>query len=74
MGHEDAGEFQLFMQLTQPAPELFTHLGVERTEGFIQQQNLRFNRERTRQRHALFLATRKLCRIAVSQMRQLHHF
>ena len=42
VGHEHAGEFQFFMQLTQPATQLFTHLRIQRAKRFIKQQNLRF--------------------------------
>ncbi|CAH0206323.1 hypothetical protein SRABI106_01646 [Rahnella aquatilis] len=73
VSHEHAGEFQFFMQLTQPAAQLFTHLCVQRAKRFIQQQNLRFNRQRTGQRHTLFLTAGKLCRITVCQMAKLHH-
>ena len=41
---KDAGEFQLFMQLTQPSAQLFTHLRIKGTKRLIQQQNLWFNR------------------------------
>ena len=61
------------MQLTQPAAQLFTHLRIQRAEGFIQQQNLRLNGQRARQRHALFLPAGQLGRETVRQMRQLHH-
>ena len=61
------------MQLTQPATQLFTHLGVQRAEGFIQQQNLWFNRQRARQRHALLLPAGQLRRKAIRQMRKLYH-
>ena len=74
MGDEHAGEFQLFVQLTQPAAQLFAHLRIQRAERFVQQQNLRFHRRGARQRHALFLAAGQLRRIAVGQMAQLYHF
>ena len=73
VGHEHAGEFQFFMQLTQPATQLFTHLRIQRAKRFIKQQNLRFYSQRARQRHALFLAAGKLCRITIRQMSKLHH-
>ena len=73
VGDEHAGKFQLFMQLTQPAAQLFTHLRIQRAERFIQQQNLRLYRQGARQRHALFLTTGQLRRIAIRQVSQLHH-
>ncbi len=73
MGHEYAGKFQFFMQLTQPATQLFTHLRIQRAKRFIKQQNLRFYSKRTRQRHTLFLPAGKLRRITIRQMRKLDH-
>ncbi|MNE68713.1 hypothetical protein D3C80_1643900 [compost metagenome] len=73
MGHEHAGKFQFFVQLSQPATQLFTHLCIQRAKGLIQQQNLRLNRQRSRQGHTLFLSTRKLRREPIGQMCQLHH-
>ena len=73
VGNKHAGELQLFMQLTQPTTQLFTHLRIERAKRLIEQQDLRLYRQRTRQRHTLLLPTRKLRREAVRQMSQLNH-
>ena len=69
---EDAGDVQLVVQAAQPAPQLLAHLGVERAEGFVEQQHARLDRERTGQRDALALATRKLRRKAVGEPVELN--
>ena len=43
VGHENAGELEFLMQLTQPAAQLFSHLRIQRAKRFVQQQDLRFN-------------------------------
>ena len=55
----------LVVQAAQPAAQLLAHLGVQRAERLVQQQQLGFHRQRPRQRHALPLAAGKLRRIAV---------
>ena len=54
--------------------QLFTYLRIERAKRLVEQQDLRLYRQRTRQRHALFLAAGELCRKTVRQMSQLNHF
>ena len=51
---------QLVVQAAQPAAQLLANLGIERTEGFVEQQHLGLHRERARQGDALALATREL--------------
>ena len=67
VGDEDRGDVQLVVQPAQPAPQLLAHLGVERAERLVQQQHLRLDRQRARQRHALPLAAGELRRIAVGR-------
>ncbi len=47
-----------------------THLGVERRERLVKEQELRLRRERTRQGDALLLAARQLIGIARPKLRQ----
>ena len=47
------------------------HLGVERRQRLVEQQQLRLRRQRAGQRHALLLAAGKLVGIAVAELRQL---
>src|SRR5262245_17524538 len=52
------------MHAAQPATQLLAHLGIERAERLIEQQQRRLDGERTRQRHALTLAAGELRWIA----------
>ena len=63
---------QLVMQLAQPAAQLLAHLRIQRAERLVQQQHLRFHRQRTGQRDALALPAGELRRIAIRQPAQLH--
>ena len=72
VGDEDAGDVQLVVQPAQPAAQLLAHLGVERAERLVEQQHLRLDRERARQRDALALAAGELGRIAVGEPVELH--
>ena len=72
VGDEDAGQAHAVMQAAQPAAQLLAHLGVQRAERLVQQQQLGLDRQRAGQRHALPLAAGKLRRIAVLQIAELH--
>ena len=69
---EHAGEIDLVVQTPQPAAQFLAHLGVERAEGLVQQQDLGFDRQRTGKGDALALAAGELVRIAVRQPVELH--
>ena len=60
MRNENAGDADVVVQLSQPAPKLLTHLRVERAERFVQEQDARLDGESAGQRDALALAARKL--------------
>jgi hypothetical protein len=68
------GHVQVVVQAAQPAAQFLAHLGVERAEGFVEQQHARLHRQRARQGDALALAARQLRRIAVGHPVQLHQF
>ena len=70
--HEDAGEVNLVVQPAQPAAQLLPDLGVERAERLVEQQHLRLDGQRARQRDALPLAARELRRIPVAEVVELH--
>ena len=53
------------MQRAQPAAQFLAHLGVQRAERLVQQQHVRLDGQRARQRHPLPLPARKLRRIAI---------
>ncbi len=65
VGHQHGGDAQLALHRADGAAEFFTDLCIQRAERFVQQENLRFVRERTRHGHALLLAARKLARQAL---------
>ena len=56
VGHEYAGDVDLVMEPPEPAAQLQTHLGVERSERFVQKEHLRFHRQGAREGDALALA------------------
>src|SRR3954453_6324537 len=60
------------MQAAQPLPQLLAHLGVERAERLVEQQDARLDGERARQRDTLALATGELAGIAVGEPIELH--
>ena len=72
VGDEDRGHVDLVMQRAQPLPQFLAHLGVERAERLVEQQNARLDRQRTRQRDALALAAGQLARIAAGKPVELH--
>src|SRR5438874_2980678 len=69
---EDGRHVHFVVQPPQPGAQLAADPGVERPERLVEQQHLRLDRERTRQRHPLALAARELRRIALAEPLQLH--
>ncbi len=72
--HEHRGDVDLLVQLAQPAAQFLAHLGVERAERLVEQEDARLDGERARERHALALPARKLRRIAMAEGPELHQF
>ena len=72
VGDEDAGDVHLVMQAAQPAAQLLAHLGVERTEGLVEQQHLGLNGQSAGQGDALALTTGELVRVTVGDPVELH--
>ena len=65
--HEYRGDIQLVVQMTQPTSQFLPHLGIQRSERFVEQQHLGSNGQRPRQRHPLPLPARKLRWIAMGE-------
>ncbi len=65
---------QFVVQAAQPAAQFLPHLGVERPEGFIEQQHARLDRQRAGERDALALPAGELRRVTVGQPVELHQF
>lgn len=57
VGDEDGGDVDLVVESAQPLAEFFADFGVERAEGFVEEQHVGFDGERSRQCHALALPT-----------------
>ena len=72
VGDEDGGDVDLLVQPAQPLAQLRADLGVEGAEGLVEQQHLRLDRERARQRHALLLAAGELGWVAVGEPVEPH--
>ena len=71
---EDAGDFDLVVQPPQPSAQFLPHLGVERAERLVQQQDFRLDRERARECDALALPAGELRGIAIGEEVELHEF
>ncbi len=72
MGDKHAGQVDLVMQITQPAPQVLAHLGVQRAKWFVKQQYPGFDRQRASQCDTLALPPGQLCRVSIRQPGQLH--
>ena len=72
MGHDHGGHVHLVVEIAQPGPQFLAHLGVEGTEGLIQQQHPRLHRQGPGQGHPLALPTGELGGVAVAEPLQLH--
>src|SRR5262245_55456988 len=72
MRHKDGGVPGPIVDLAQPGTKFATHLGVEGAEGFVEQEQPRFDGESAGKGDALTLAAGKLGRIALLQSRKLH--
>ena len=71
VGHKDAGDVNVIVQAPKPRAQLLTHLGVERAEGFVEQEHFGLHGQGARQSHALPLSSGKLRREAVGERLQL---
>ena len=74
VGDEEGGQRHFVVQPPQPAAQFLAHLGVERAEGFVQQQHPGLHSQRSRQCNALALAAAELVRVAIRKAFQLHQF
>ena len=60
MSDEHTGDVNFVMQLAQPAAQFQPDLGVQRAEGFVEQQNAGLDRQGAGQRNPLPLASGEL--------------
>ena len=69
---DDGRRVRLVVEPAEPVAQLGADARVERAERLVEQQHLRFGRERAGERHALPLAAGELRGIAVAEALQLH--
>ena len=70
--HQHRGDAEFALHGADGAPEFFADLGVERAEGFVEQQHLRLVRQRARHGDALLLAAGELARQALVHAFERH--
>ena len=68
---EDRRHVHLVVQAAQPGAQLLAHARVERAERLVEEEHLRLDGERARERHALPLAAGELRGVAVGRAREL---
>lgn len=74
VGDQHRGHVHLVVQPAQPGAQVLAHLGVQRAERLVEQQHLRVDGQRPRQRHPLPLPTGQLVGVAALKTAQPHHF
>lgn len=72
VGNDHGSDMHLVMEIPQPGTQFLAHLGIEGTEGFIEQQHAGLDREGPGEGDALALAARELGGIAISETLKLH--
>ena len=71
VGHVDRRDPELALDRPDLVAQRDADLGVERRERLVEQQDLRLDRERPRQRDPLLLAARQLVRVAAALLGQV---
>ncbi len=71
MGHEQGGDADLGLDPADLVAQIGPHLGIERRERLVQEQHLRLDRQRPRQRHPLLLSAGQLMRIAAALLAEM---
>lgn len=74
MRHEKRRDGQALLQPPDFSAHFNAWMRIKIGQGLIQQKHIGFDHQGARQRHALLLAARKLRRLAISEIRQRHHF
>src|SRR5208282_1012948 len=74
VGDEDAGYLDLVVEPPEPSAQFLPHLGIERAERLVEQQDFGFDGERARESDALALAAGELRRVAIGKKVELHEF
>ena len=71
VGHVDGRDPELALDRADLVAQRDADLGVERGQGLVEQQHLRLDGERPRERDPLLLAARQLVRVAVAAVGQV---
>ena len=71
MGHVDAGDFEILVQLADLKPHLHPQLGIQVAERLVEQEDLGLAHDAAAHGHPLALAARELPGLAVQQRAQL---
>ncbi len=70
--HDDGRGVRLVVEASQPFPELRPDAGVQCTEGLVEEQHGRVDREGAGEPHALPLSARELRRVTLGEALELH--
>ena len=71
MGDEEAGQMGGVVKAAQPVAQFFAHLGIERPEGFVEEENFGLDSEGASESHALALSAGELAGKASGEIREL---
>ena len=72
VGDEDAGDAQFVVDVAQPGAQFFAHFGIERAEGFVEQEEFGFDGEGAGEGDALALAAGELVGIGFGEVAEAH--
>ena len=70
MGDEEGGDVEIVVEGDEPLPQLLANLGIDGSEGFVEEDDARFGGERAGDGHALALSARELMGITLLQVLQ----
>ena len=70
VGDEDRGDVEFPLQANEPFAQLLANLGIDRSEGFVEQEDFRIDGHRTCEGRALPHAMRKLTGERISELAQ----
>lgn len=72
VGDKDRGQAQSLLDVADLLPQRFADAGVQRRQGFVQQQDARLHHQRARQCHALTLTAGQFVRVVLFLAAQCH--
>src|SRR5690606_15612831 len=72
VSNKNRGDLDLLLKKSQPAAQIFAHLGIQSTERFVEEQHLRLGSEGAGQGDPLTLPAGQFARVAFSQTIELN--